>query len=66
MTSVRWEYKTFGFDATGFLTGKLDTAELERILNDLGREGWELVNATPHLSRMGRGRGLVVLLKRQR
>lgn len=62
----RWEYKTILYDTVAFLSGKLDVIGLEKVLNDSGREGWELVNMAPHISRLGKGGGLVLVLKRAR
>ena len=42
---ARWEYWTLKLDATGFWGGKVDEGELDRLLNDAGRQGWELVTA---------------------
>lgn len=64
--STRWEYKTILYDTVAFLSGKIDVVGLEKVLNDSGREGWELVNMAPHISRLGKGGGLVLVLKRHR
>ena len=64
--AARWEYKTIHYDTVAFLTGKLDVPGLEKVLNDSGREGWELVNMTPHISRLGKGAGVILVLKRTR
>ena len=66
MNSERWEYKTILFDTVAFLSGKIDVVGLEKVLNDSGREGWELVNLAPHISRLGKGGGLILVLKRSR
>lgn len=41
---MNWEYKTIKVDATGFAGGKFDQEKFEHLMNDLGRQGWELVN----------------------
>lgn len=64
--STRWEYKTILYDTVAFLSGKIDVVGLEKVLNDSGREGWELVNIAPHISRLGKGGGFVLVLKRSR
>jgi hypothetical protein len=66
VTAERWEYKTIHYDTVAFLTGKLDVVGLEKVLNDSGREGWELVNMAPHITRFGKGGGVVLVLKRLR
>ena len=65
-TATRWEYKTILFDTVAFLSGKIDVVGLEKVLNDSGREGWELVNMAPHITRLGKGGGLVLVFKRSR
>ncbi|HWK55104.1 MAG TPA: DUF4177 domain-containing protein [Hyphomicrobiales bacterium] len=62
---MRWEYKVVRFKKGSFMTGQLDMQELEQQLNELGREGWELVSIAPvGLHRFSRE--LAVALKRQR
>jgi len=39
----RFEYKTLKIEPKGFWGTKLDADEIDKILNDLGRQGWELV-----------------------
>ena len=43
---MRWEYKVVKFGKTKFLASSVQAEPLEQLLNDLGREGWELVEAT--------------------
>ena len=40
---MRWEYKTIKVKRA-FLTGGIDAEVFEVQLNNLGREGWELVS----------------------
>lgn len=61
---MRWEYKTIYFSKNTFFSGKPDMEVLQEQLNELGKEGWELVNAAPHFV-LGRGKGLVLILKKQ-
>jgi hypothetical protein len=66
-TAPRWEYKTLYYDSVAFFTGKLELDGLEKVLNEFGREGWELATTTMQLTRIGgKGRGLVLVLKKQR
>lgn len=47
---VYWQYQTmiFEFQKDGLLGDKyIDDEEVENLLNEQGREGWELVNVTP-------------------
>ncbi|MES2674906.1 MAG: DUF4177 domain-containing protein [Pseudomonadota bacterium] len=41
---MRWEYKTLKYTKRSFFTGAVDAEELQQMLNDLGRDGWELVS----------------------
>jgi len=40
----RFEYKTIVIEPTGFWRTKYDTAEIDKTLNALGMEGWELIS----------------------
>ena len=62
---MQWEYKTLSYKKAAWLSGSLEVTELETILNDLGRDRWELVSAAPN-AHLGHQRGLVLILKRQR
>ena len=42
---ARWEYWTLKVEAQGLFGGNADENELDRLLNDAGRQGWELVTA---------------------
>lgn len=62
---MRWEYKVFKLAATGFwVGGKLDEARFQEMLNELGREGWELVSAFDTNQGHGTTRDVVSVLKR--
>ena len=63
---MHWEYKTLQMTAAGFLGGKIDLQELERQLNALGREGWELVNAFDTNMGSGQTRDVIAIFKRSR
>ncbi len=39
----RFEYKTLKIEPKGFWGSKLDSTEIDKILNELGQQGWELV-----------------------
>lgn len=48
MSSETWEYESIIVETSGFLArGRLDPAETDGRLNDLGQLGWELVAVTP-------------------
>ena len=59
-----WEYLTFMMGAGGFLGGDISGDTLNRKLNDLGSEGWELVTVFDTNMSHGRTRDVVAVLKR--
>ena len=61
---TKYEYKVLKFDMKGWMGGQIDDEEMERRLNSLGAEGWELIRVTPILIDMGRTRLLVATMKR--
>lgn len=63
---MKWDYKALGTKTTGFLGGKLDLEAFEKSLNELGREGWELVAAFDTNAAQGQSREVVVLFKKPR
>lgn len=46
----KFEYKTLEFKASGNWMNriKIDSSKLEMLLNELGNEGWELINTTDY------------------
>ncbi|TCV07255.1 uncharacterized protein DUF4177 [Sphingobacterium alimentarium] len=40
----RFEYKTLKIEPRGFWGNKLDAEEIDKVLNELGRQGWEMVS----------------------
>ena len=62
---MKWEYRTLLWDARkGLLGGKIDREQLDRQLNVLGEEGWELVSAPPTTLEGGSTRDIVLIFKR--
>ncbi len=66
MTIVQWEYKTVKLRARGLMGGKLDTGALDRMMNGLGADGWELTSAFDTNEGYGNTRDVVVIFKRPR
>lgn len=61
---MKWEYKTIKLRATGFAGGKFDETQLDAMMNDLGRDGWELAAAFDTSEGYGNTRDVVVIFKR--
>ena len=40
---MRWEYKVIKFNKRSFFSGTIDPEAFEAELNNLGRDGWELL-----------------------
>ena len=60
------EFKTIKLGTTGFWSGgNLDTQQLDKMMNDLGRQGWEIVSAFDTNQLYGITREVVVIFKRQ-
>ena len=63
---MQWEYKTVKLAAKGVFGGKFDAAQLDAMMNDLGRNGWELSAAFDTNQSYGQTRDIVALFKRPR
>jgi len=61
---VKWEYKIIKTSAKGMLGGKVDQGSLETNMNEMGREGWELVSAFDTSQELGKTRDVLLLFKR--
>jgi len=63
---MRWEYRTVKINTGGFVGGKVDEAVLDRMMNALGDEGWELVAALDTNAEGGVSRHVLAIFKRQK
>ena len=64
---MTWEYRTIKLAAEGwFLGGKLDVTKLDQMMNDLGRDGWDLVAAFDTNQVYGNTKDAVLIFKRPR
>ena len=64
---AQWEYKTIKVEAKGFfLGGVLDVSAFDGKLNELGRDGWELVSSFDTNMYQGSSREVVAVFKRPR
>jgi hypothetical protein len=61
----QFEYKTLFTDAKGILGGKVDEAQLQHDLSELGQQGWELVNTVATAQSYGSTRWLISIFKRK-
>jgi len=59
-----WQYHTEQFEATGFMGGIIDQKAFEKKLNELGRQGWELVTVFDTNMAQGQSRFIVAVFKR--
>lgn len=61
----RYEYKLLDVPTKfSWSGGKVNLQDLATKLNELGKQGWEVVNTTDTNMTHGASRGLVVILKR--
>lgn len=61
----KFEYRILDVAAGGFWGGKIDGQELTDKLNELGREGWELISTVDLNRYEGGTKGILVMLKRE-
>ena len=62
----KYEYRTIVIDAkSSFLGGKIDPEGVNKVLNDEGRDGWELIEVAASNQGFGDTRGLVCIFKRE-
>ena len=63
---VQWEYKTVKLKLGGFLGGKINQDQLDKILEQAGLEGWELVTVFATALYQGRTQDAAMVFKRRR
>lgn len=61
----KFEYKLMKTDAKGILGGKVNIEELEYDLNQLGQQGWELMENIGMNQDYGSTRYLISVFKRE-
>jgi len=61
----KFEYKTLFTDAKGALGGKVDQYSFQNELNELGSQGWELVNTVAAAQSYGSTRWMISIFKRK-
>lgn len=61
----RFEYKVLEVPTKkGLLGGKVDVEELTKILNDAGKQGWEVIKVA-NGSKYDNSRNVIIILKRE-
>jgi hypothetical protein len=61
----KYEYKTLFTDAKGAFGGKVDKGGFKMELNELGKDGWELVSTVSSAQSYGSTRWLISIFKRK-
>ncbi|MHB8130642.1 MAG: DUF4177 domain-containing protein [Mobilitalea sp.] len=61
----KFEYKTLFTDAKGVLGGKVDQFAFQNELQELGLQGWELVNSVGTAQSYGSTRWIISIFKRK-
>ncbi len=61
----KFEYKTIFTDAKGVLGGKVDQYSFQNDLNEMGSQGWELVNTVAAAQSYGSTRWIISIFKRK-
>jgi hypothetical protein len=61
----KFEYKTLFTEAKGALGGKVDQYSFQNELNELGSQGWELVNTVAAAQSYGSTRWMISIFKRK-
>ncbi len=61
----KYEYQTRMIDAKGFFGGKVNIEQYTAELNEMGREGWELIETTASNQDFGSTRYLICVFKRE-
>ncbi|SHI01731.1 protein of unknown function [Sporobacter termitidis DSM 10068] len=61
----KFEYKTLFIDVKGVFGGKVDQSTFQDELNELGLQGWELVNTVAAAQSYGSTRCIISVFKRK-
>jgi hypothetical protein len=61
---MKWEYKTVQFEYQGLLTSTLDADALQSDLNNLGNNGWELIDLEFNMGGLATKVAAIAILKR--
>ena len=61
----KFEYKTVAVPTKGWMKYKQDIEAFDALLNELGKQGWELTLSITNIYSSGSHMGNVVVMKRQ-
>ena len=61
---IYWEYKTVEFATKGITGGKVNINEFNSVLNEHGKNGWELVSCFVTNQSYGASRSVIAVFKR--
>jgi hypothetical protein len=61
----KWEYLTEVINTKGVIASKIEATEFNQILNNLGKEGWELIDKTALAAEAGKTTAIVCVFKRE-
>ena len=62
---MKWQYKSVRVETHGMAGGILEVEEFDRLLNQLGQQGWELVAVFDTNYNQGGTRFVLATFKRQ-
>jgi hypothetical protein len=61
----KYEYQTQLIDAKGVLGGKIEAEEFNQSLNEMGSQGWELIEMSASNQSYGSTRYIICVFKRE-
>jgi Domain of unknown function (DUF4177) len=62
----QFEYKIYRIARQSIWHNKIDYESVEKELNDLGKQGWEVVNGTNSNMYENKFTGVIIILKREK
>ena len=62
----KYEYKVVAYDTKGFFGGNVEISQIEKQLNLLGNDGWEMVSSTTTSQSYGASKSIVCIFKRKK
>lgn len=63
----KFEYKTLEFEASGIIRPiNINSKKLEKILNEMGEEGWEMIHPVDYATHYGTTEKVILFFKREK